>query len=194
MTESGPDREAPSRWPRWKSILLVASLALNLLIFGLMTAAGIKHGWGPPPSVQQATLLRFARTLPDERKKEIWATIRPELRAARPLWRELRQARADARSTVTAEPFDLAKYRQAHDRLLDVETRLRKALHPVYEVVATHLTPEERREYAKWQARAERPWRGRHHRRPAGEDDDGEERPQNSQSTPVTVTQTPGKQ
>jgi len=194
MTEIEPDRKPPSRWPRWKSVLLVASLALNLLIFGLVAAAGIKHGWGPPPSVQQATLLRFARTLPAERKKEIRAIVRPELRAARPLWRELRQARADARSTMTAEPFDLAKYRQAHDRLLDIETKLRKALHPVYEVVATHLTPEERREYAKWQARAERPWHKHRHRRPAGDDDDGEDRPQNSQSTPVTVTQTPGKQ
>lgn len=192
MTDTGPSRETPTGWPRWKGILLVVSLALNLLVLGLVAAAGIKHGWGPPPGIQQATLLRFARTLPPERKKLIWDEIRPQLRATRPFWRELRKARADVRSALTAEPFDAARYRQAHDRLLDVEVKLRQALHPLFDKVATQLTDSERREFARWQSEAEPPWRRRERNPPDREDDEPEEAPQKSQAAPVTVTQTPG--
>jgi len=192
MTDPGPSRETPSAWPRWKGILLVVSLALNLLILGLVTAAGIKHGWGPPSGIQQATLLRFARTLPAERKKEIWNEIRPQLRATRPFWRELRKARADVRSALIAEPFDIARYRQAHDRLLDVEVKLRQALQPLFDKVATQLTAEERRGFARWQAEAEPPRRRRDREPSDREDDEQQEAPQKSQAAPVTVTQTPG--
>jgi len=193
MTDTGPSRETPSHWSRWKGILLVVSLALNLLVLGLVAAAGIKHGWGPPPgSIQQATLLRFARTLPAERKKEIWDEIRPQLRATRPLWRELRKTRADVRSALIAEPFDVARYREAHDRLLDVEVKLRQALQPLFDKVATQLTAEERRGFARWQAEAEPPWR-RREREPSDHGDDEQEKaPQKSQAAPVSVTQTPG--
>lgn len=192
MTDTGPSSAAP-RWPRWKGILLVASLALNLLVFGIVAAAGIKHGWGPPPGAQQATLLRFARTLPAERKNEIWTAIRPELRSVRPHWRALRKARAEMRTALSAEPFDAARYRQAHDHLLEVETNLRKALHPVFDNVASLLTPQERHEFARWQAKAEMPWRKRDRDRSGREDDDAEEAPQGSQSDSMSVTQTPGK-
>lgn len=191
MTDTGPSSAAP-RWQRWKGILLVASLALNLLIFGLVAAAGIKHGWGPPPSVQQATLLRFARTLPPERKKEIWTAIRPELRLVRPHWRELRKARAEVRAALTAEPFDAARYRQAHDRQLEVEVGLRKALHPVFDSLATHLTSEERRQFARWQDKAEMPWRKRDRERSSREDDDRDLEPGDAQDAPASATRAPG--
>jgi len=156
--------------------LLVASLAINLLILGFVATAGFRHGWRSPHSASQATVLSFARTLPSERRGEIWTSIRPERRALRPYWRELRQARAAVRAALTAEPFDLARYRASHDRLLDTEVKVRKAAHSLYELVATRLTPDERRAFAHWQQAAERPWRGRGHRGSDrdGDDDDGD--------------------
>jgi Spy/CpxP family protein refolding chaperone len=126
--------------------------------------------------VQLATVLRFARTLPAERKHQIWAAIRSERRALRPYWREIREARAGVREALTAEPFDVNRYRIAHDRLLDAEVKARKAAHSLYENVATLMTAEERRQFADWQATAERQWRARHHRRrpPNPDDDDGD--------------------
>ncbi|MGD9804642.1 MAG: periplasmic heavy metal sensor [Hyphomicrobiaceae bacterium] len=194
MTDIGPSSAVPSRWPRWKGFLLVASLAINLLIFGLVAAIGFKHGWGPPPGVQQATLLRFARVLPPERRDEILTAIRPQLRSVRPFWRDLRKARSEVREALTAEPFDVARYRQAHDRLLDAEMKVRKAIHPLYDSLATRLTAQERREFAHWQARAERPWRKHHNKRSGREDEDGEDSaPQKSQATPAAATQAPDK-
>ena len=166
MTETGPIADGRPeaslrRWPRWKSVLLVASLALNLLVFGMFAAVGVRHGFRPPHGASQATVVNFARTLPGERKREIWASIRSERRALRPYWRELRKARAGVRDALVAEPFDVNRYRAAHDQLLEAEVKVRKAAHSLYELVATKLTPDERRAFAQWQERAERPWRRR---------------------------------
>ena len=191
MTDTEPSGVVP-RTRRWKGILLVASLALNLLIVGIVAAMGVKHGWGPPPAgIQQATLLRFARTLPAERKQEIWNVVRPEVHTVRPLWRDLRAARRHVRSALTADPFDENAFRQAHDRLLEVEAKVRDAIHPIYNKVATLLTAEERREFARWQARAERPWRKRDSTATGTEDDNAENAPSTSHGSPVSATQSP---
>lgn len=193
MTETGTSGTAP-RWPRWKGILLVVSLAFNLLILGIVAAAGIRHGWGPPPGgAQQATLLRFARSLPAERKKEIWAAIRPELRSVRPHWRELRKARAEVRAALTTDPFDVARFQKAHDHLLDVEVKVRKELHPVFDDVASRLTPQERREFARWQLEAEPKWRRRKDRDHHHDNDDAEEKTQGAADAPSAATAQPGK-
>jgi uncharacterized membrane protein len=160
-TGTGPPSAAGPRWPRWKSMILIASLALNLLIFGMMAAVGIRHGFQPPRGASQATVLNFARTLPAERKREIWDSLRAERRALRPYWRELRKARYEVREALTAEPLDIERYRKAHDNLLNAEVKVRKAAHSLYELVATRLTADERRAFARWQHTAERPWRRR---------------------------------
>ncbi|MEZ5818356.1 MAG: periplasmic heavy metal sensor [Hyphomicrobiaceae bacterium] len=175
MTDTGPTVATARRWPRWKGVLLVVSLALNLLVIGLVSAAGIRHGWHPPRGASQATMLSFARTLPSERKREIWDAVRSERRALRPYWRELRQARADVRAALIADPFDVARYKAAHEQLLGVEIKVRRAAQSLYENVAVRLTAEERRGFAEWQARAERPWRRRGHKRPDAEDDSSDD-------------------
>lgn len=171
-TGEGPPKVAVQRWPRWKSMLLIASLALNLLIVGMMAAVGIRHGFQPPRGASQATVVSFARTLPAERKREIWDSVRTERRALRPYWRELRQARHAVREALIAEPLDIERYRKAHDNLLDAEVKVRKAAHSLYELVATRLTADERRAFAQWQHMAERPWRRRPQQRGAPEAND----------------------
>jgi uncharacterized membrane protein len=168
---------APGRaWPRWKGILLVASLALNLLVSGLFAAIGMRHGWppSPPPGMPQATVLDFARQLPPERKREIWAAVRAERHALRPYWRGVRAAREDVRKALTAEPFDVESYRAAHDRLLEQEVQVRKAAHSLFENVARTLTPQERKAFADWQQKAERHWQqkrgNRRHHHPGAEE------------------------
>lgn len=174
--ETGRSHARARGWSRWRNVLLVVSLAINLLILGFVATAGFRHGWRPVHSAAQATILSFARTLPSERRGEIWTSIRSERHALRPYWRELRQARAAVRAALTAEPFDLARYRASHDHLLDAEVKVRKAAHSLYEIVATRLTADERRAFAHWQQSAERPWRGRGQRRSDrhGDDEDGD--------------------
>ena len=197
MTETGSTEgrkldEPARRWPRWKSVLLISSLALNLLIFGLVTAVGIRHGFRPPHGASQATVVSFARTLPGERKREIWSSVKTERRALRPYWRDLRRARAEVRDALTAEPFDITRYRMAHDKLLDAEVKVRKAAHTLYELVATRLTTEERRAFAHWQKKSERPWRRRAQQRQGDRDADeaADDEPQGSSTAKPTEPST----
>jgi Spy/CpxP family protein refolding chaperone len=118
--------------------------------------------------------LTFARTLPDPRRREIWEATRTERLALRPYRAELRRARAEVRGTLVAEPFDGARFKAAHERLLEAEISARKVAHQLFESVALRMTPEERQAFARWQPKAERPpWR-----RQAGKghepDDDGD--------------------
>ncbi|MGE0699147.1 MAG: periplasmic heavy metal sensor [Hyphomicrobiaceae bacterium] len=155
MTGTGPSAQTARRWPRWKGVLLVASLAVNLLVAGLVATAAIRHGLRPPFSASQATVLNFARTLPPERRREIWQSTREQRRALRPFWIELRRARADARAALTAEPFDPTRYKAAHTRLLEAEIAVRRGANGLFETVATRLTVTERRAFAEWQEQVE---------------------------------------
>ncbi len=162
MTDTSPSQRPVGHWARWKNTLFIASLALNLLIFGLFATAAIRHGigsrhhWG-----KAATVISFARTLPEERRRAIWTEIRAERRAMRPYWAELRRARADVRGALNADPFDPDRYRVAHNRFLEAELAARKAAHSLYESVALKLTASERRDLANWPLFAERPRRKR---------------------------------
>lgn len=159
MTDTGPSDDGRRRWPRWKGILLVVSLAVNLLIAGLVATAAIRHRFAPPPGLGQATVVAFARTLPEPRRQEIWQAARGERSALRPFRRELRLARDEVRKALLAEPFDAERFKNAHHSLLVAEDSARKAAHALYEAVALRMTAEERRSFVQWQAMAERPWR-----------------------------------
>jgi uncharacterized membrane protein len=159
MTDTGPSDAAPRRWPRWKGILFVVSLALNLLVVGVVATAAIRHRLAPPPGYSQATVVTFARTLPEPRRRELWNATRAERLALRPYRAALRQARAEVRSALVAEPFDVTRFKAAHERLLDAELGARKVAHLLFESVALRMTPDERRAFARWQPLAERPWR-----------------------------------
>lgn len=175
MTVTSPSERPVGRWARWKNAVFIASLALNLLIVGLFATAAIRHGighrqnWG-----KAATVISFARTLPEERRRAIWADIRSERRAMRPYWAELRRVRAEMRAALHADPFDPDRYRAAHNRLLEAEVAARKAAHSLYETVALKLTASERRELANWPLFAERPRRKRSSETNAPDDNDTE--------------------
>lgn len=175
MTDAGPSQAPTRRWPRWKSALLIASLALNLVIVGMVATAAIRHGFRAPLAASQATVVKFARTLPSERRREIWAATREQRRALRPFWADLRRARAEVRAALTAEPFDAARYTAANDKLLEAEIAVRRGANGLFESVATRLTPAERRQFATWQERAEHHSRRRREAGREGRDEDLDE-------------------
>ena len=175
MTDTGPSAAAPRRWPRWKGILLVVSLALNLLVVGIVATAAVRHRLAPPPGTSQATVLSYARTLPDPRRRDLWEATRAERTALRPYRAELRRARDEVRKTLVAEPFDASKFKAAHAHLLEAEDGARRAAHVLFETVAMRLTADERRAFVRWQVIAERPWR--RHRFKGGSGDGDEDLP-----------------
>lgn len=162
MTERAPETaSATLRTPRWVKIALVASLALNLLILGTIGGRilAYRHAGGPPPAVRGGPhLLTFTRTLPAERRFEIWKVTRKELRALRPLRKDVRRARAQARAVLAAEPFDKQKFTDVQMHVFDAEMAFRREAQTLFITIAGALTPAERSAFSKWQMlrRAER--------------------------------------
>ncbi len=172
MTDTGPSDAALRRWPRWKGIMLVVSLALNLLVVGIVATAAVRHHLAPPGFSPPPTVVTFARSLPEPRRREIWEATRSERHALRPHRAELKQARADVRSALVAEPFDAERFKSAHQRLFEAEMGARKVANQLFEATTMRMTPDERRAFARWQPFAERPpWRRRSYQE---QDADGE--------------------
>lgn len=138
--------------PRWLVTALVASLALNLVLIGAAGGFLWRHfpvfqagGVLPPP-----TLLNYASTLPQQRFKALLALTDGERDKVRPLRQQLREAREEMVGSLTAEPFDKARFQAAQERLLAADLKAREAVFQLYTAMAANMTPEERRAFADW--------------------------------------------
>jgi len=161
MTDRAPETgPAAARQPRWVKLALVASVALNLLILGTIGGSIWASRHGPQLAARGSGphLLGFTRTLPDERRFEIWKVTRSDLRALRPMRKEVRRARARARAALVAEPFDQQKFADAQARVFEAEIALRREAQQLFVTIAAALTSQERAAFTKWQPlrRAER--------------------------------------
>lgn len=156
-----PMRPAPGRAPRWLLWLLFVSLALNLLIIGLVAGSAwrFRHG-GPPHHSHWAppNLIGYSMTLERSRHKALREVTSPMRHALKPLRREIHAARNEVTAAITAEPFNQTRFDAAQARLVELENRARQQTLALYAEIAKSLTPEERRAYQAW----------REHRRPRG--------------------------
>src|SRR5687767_14732605 len=89
----------PARASRRTRYTLIASLALNLLFIGTIGGSiwAFRHHAPWSMSGVNAHLRGFASTLPADRRFAVWQATREERRALRPLRKEVRAARAEAR-------------------------------------------------------------------------------------------------
>lgn len=152
MTDAPPP--ADRRWLRW---LLAASLALNLLVGGLVLGEALRGG--PPgkgPHPTEIALGPLARALEEGDRRAILDSLRgrPELD---PLGRRERGAAfGDILAAVRADPFDEAGLRAAMGRqAARVEAAQRATQEAVVARIAA-LTPEERAAFADRLERTER--------------------------------------
>src|SRR5262245_11732149 len=126
---------------------LMVSLALNILFIGGIAAAlllphlGRRHHPAPPSG-----LAGFAETLPADRAAFVRDKVAAQKEAFEAIYKEEREARQAARGILTEEPFDVAKFKAALDRVAqayDKETRTRMGL---VADTASQLTPDERKQ------------------------------------------------
>lgn len=147
---SAVDPVAPSRqMPRWAMIVLIVSLALNLLVLGLVAGAFWRfHFWHRPGL--SANVLGYVTTLPPERRKELWGRSRDARKEIRPLRKEVRDARDEVFTALGADPFDKERLVAAQARLLKADMQARGAAQKLFAEIAADMTPEERRAFLKW--------------------------------------------
>jgi uncharacterized membrane protein len=148
------------RLPRWSMMVLVASLALNFVVLGVV-AGSIWRVRAHQPPVRGVTpnLLGYAASLPQERRDLIWNATAAQRQQIRPFRRDIRGAREEVMHAIAADPFDGEKYAAAQARLADAYRRARVAVQELDLHIALQLTPDERRGFPAW----------REQRRPSGQ-------------------------
>ena len=83
------------RTPRWMWVLLIVSLALNLMVLGVVFGSlwAVRHGgmWDAPVAFDRSQ--RFMQGLPRERRAEMQSVFFSHKPGLIPYWREVRLAR-----------------------------------------------------------------------------------------------------
>lgn len=163
-TQSGGSGEGRARW---FNILLVGSLALNLLFIGGLAKAAWHHrhgGHGGPG------LMGFVRDLPPDRRQLLGNEIKAAREAVEPLRQTVRDRWSEANTVLVEEPFDKAKYKAAMDRVTEAESQMKAGITSALSETASKLTPDERRALKAWRDKRKKHMSGKH--RDKGEGDE----------------------
>ena len=171
MTTIPPSVElAPTRTPRWMWISLVLSVALNLLIVGVVAAAMLhfrgRHGG------HEARFVSYVGSLPAERRNVLLAVLEDQQKAIGPLRQQARTARRLVRDALEAEPFVREKLISAFQQASAARAAVDQSRGEWLTTIAEKMTAAERRGFLEWRRR-HGPRRG--HRRDR-DDDGGSER------------------
>lgn len=136
----------------WLWLLLIASLALNLLIVGAIAGVGFARRTDRALGGQsgETSLMSFVQSLSPERQKAARQLARSRQGAVAPLRQEARQSRMAAGRAFLAEPFDAAAYRAAQERVIAAETALRRSQIEFQSTLAASMSAAERREFLSW--------------------------------------------
>lgn len=151
------------RAPRWMWIALVISVALNLLVVGVVAAAMFhfrSRGWD-----REAGFANYVSSLPAERRTVMSELLEAQRTALRPLRRQSRAARAQVRGSLTNEPFDRTKLDEALNVARQARSALDQARGDWIARIAEQMSAEERRGFTNWRDR-HRHGRWRHHGAP----------------------------
>lgn len=146
-----PDRPAAqSNLPRWVKALIIASFALNLLVFGSVAGMALR-GFGGKPPLAEAQAPGFGPWT-GALQREDYRALRRNFDAKgldfRAFARADREDRAALASALRADPFDIAAFDAAHERL---NKRALERLELGQDLMRAHvlgLTPKRRQDLA----------------------------------------------
>ena len=165
MTDNAPS-PAPvvRRAPRWMWIVLILSLALNLLVLGVAAGAiwHFRQGHDFPHHGSDG-LARYLATLPPDRRDEIASLIETERETSRRLRRLSREKRRDLARAFEADPLDADRLDTAARAASEARIPLIRQRQELFSAIAAKLTAAERRAYLEW--RLDRRRNGWRHRR-----------------------------
>jgi uncharacterized membrane protein len=131
-------------------LALMASLALNVLIVGVVAGTLLwprHHGW---KREAYKGFAGFARTLPAERSEAIGRAIDTNRAVLAPLRKAERETRDAARNVLLTEPFDVEKLKAAMARAAEADAKEKATKYELFAEMAAALTPEERRQLHAW--------------------------------------------
>jgi uncharacterized membrane protein len=150
-TSNGNDAIAGQGWP-WLKIILVASLALNLLLVGGAAARFFIHGppghtagFGDPQMIPR----RFLSDLDSARRAELLSVFKDFRREFRDGRKRGREQMGKLASALEADPFDESAVKNAVGSFTDGGAALMRHGADAALVFIGKLTPDERKLLAK---------------------------------------------
>jgi uncharacterized membrane protein len=146
--DTGGPVAAKRRAPRWMWVLLILSLAFNLLVVGIVMGSiwAVRRGgyWDAPMFFERSH--RFMRGLPPERRAEIRRIAAEHKPQLRPFWRAVRESRVAIGRLIEGE-YTQAELDAAATELFAREARAREAAKPMIAAMLQALKPGERRHF-----------------------------------------------
>ena len=121
----------PSPKERRLKLMLIASLAFNLLVVGAVAGAmifgphGPRHRGGSPGD--EYGLMGFTRALSSDRRGPIRKAIKEQRETFKPLREAVDEARREAADVLVEEPFSKDKLKQAFDKINEADVKLKSA-------------------------------------------------------------------
>jgi Spy/CpxP family protein refolding chaperone len=136
---------------RLVSLLLFASLTVNLFLGGLMAGRWLDHR--PPGPRHHLERARSEGSAPGWMRRALGPEAAPVLEDAwqsrvaeiAPIREALRNSRGAVEAAMAAEPFDREAYAAALESMQQLRVRLYPIVNEVMTDVVTRLTPEQRR-------------------------------------------------
>jgi uncharacterized membrane protein len=150
---AGAAAQPPSPKERRLKVILIASLALNLLVIGAVAGSMIFHRHGPRHGGARGDdygLMSFTRVLSSDRRGPIRKTIKEQREAFKPLRQEVDETRRKAADVLVEEPFSKDKLKDAFDKVNEADLKLKSAGQGMLLNTAESLTPDERRALKEW--------------------------------------------
>ncbi|HUN51932.1 MAG TPA: periplasmic heavy metal sensor [Candidatus Sulfotelmatobacter sp.] len=144
---TGATGAAPQRNRRGARILLVASLAVNLLLIGFLVGHMLHPPWherGGPLTIEHIT-----GALPPEVRDAVRASLRDRRPQIAERMAAVRQARADVRAAIEAEPFDAQRLQTAFATLRDRSQAVQEDVAAAVVEAISKLPPDARRELSR---------------------------------------------
>lgn len=142
--------DTPRRSPRWMKALLIASLAGNLAVVGVIAGAALR---GPiaPTAAMSLPIEGFNRlhlAMPEADQAALRADLRSRRGIIRAHRKDVRAARQAFLAALTAEPFSAAALTRALESQAQIWTALGAETREVLVSRIGAMTPEARAEFA----------------------------------------------
>lgn len=118
MTDQTPQTPAPKAPRKWTRIVLILSLAINLLVVAALVGAFFKHDKRQGPHLDRASmgLGAYILALPEPAQSEVMAMIGKGSEDRREFRKTMYKLRKDTETALQATPFSVDAVKSALDQ------------------------------------------------------------------------------
>lgn len=144
------DAAPATRW-RWTRHVLIASLALNLFLAGVVGVWALRPVFrGPPPPPEVGGMMdRMASRVPEADRPILRQAFGKHREDMARLFREARQSQQAVRAALRAEPFDIGAYDAASERVRKTRTAIEATMQSATREAVMAMSPEGRAQFAQ---------------------------------------------